>query len=593
MNLFRFSRFFLPSQNPIGFGASDFIALGLAVLLAVVFLLRHRMEAAAGRLAARTSVSMVLVGALPVALRLALLGQHPVPTPRVADDFSYLLLADTLAHFRLANPMHPMRRFFEGVFILQEPSYSSIFPPGQGLALACGQLIFGHPWAGVLLSTAAFCALCYWMLRAWVAPGRSLAGGLLAALEFGPLSPWMNTYWGGAVSAAAGCLVFGALPRIKRNARSRDAVLLGVGLGLQLLTRPYEFVLLLLIVFLFFLPDVAHALPRAVSRLFSTPVLAQKDGDGTSADAARRSACATLAIAALIMMPAIALTAFQNRAVTGRWTTLPYMLSRTQYGIPTTFTFQPNPIPHRELTVEQKVDYDEQTATHGKDTDTVASWFERLGERVLFFRFFLLAPLYLALFAFIVSLREYRFIWVVLAIAVFWIGDNFYPYFYPHYVAAAACLFVLISVKGLERLSLLTIRGIAVGQEAARLILLLCLAHFLFWYGIHLSGNQNLMRVMSQYESWDEINYGDPEGRIAIDNRLAAAPGSQLVFARYRPQHGSTEWIRNAADIDRARVVWALDLGPEENEKLRRYYPNRKAWLLEPDLHPPKLVDYP
>src|ERR1700685_2986354 len=133
MNLFRFSRFFLPSQNPFGFGASDFIALGLAVLFAGVFLWRQRIEKAARKLAARAIVSMVLAGAAPVILRLALLGQHPVPTPRVADDFSYLLLADTLAHFRLANPMHPMRRFFEGVFILQEPSYSSIFPLGQGL----------------------------------------------------------------------------------------------------------------------------------------------------------------------------------------------------------------------------------------------------------------------------------------------------------------------------------------------------------------------------------------------------------------------------------------------------------------------------
>ncbi len=589
MNLFSFSRFFLPSQNPAGFGASDFIALGLAALLAVVLLFRYQIELAAGKLAARTIVSMAVVGALPVALRLALLGQHPVPVPRTADDFSYLLLADTLAHFRLANPMHPMRRFFEGVFILQEPSYSSIFPLGQGLALACGQLIFGHPWAGVLLSTAAFCALCYWMLRAWVSPSWAFAGGLLAAIEFGPLSPWMNTYWGGAVSAAAGCLVFGALPRLKKAPRTRDAVLLGAGLALQWLTRPYEFVLLVLIVALFLAPDVAHALLRAVSRLFSTPVRAREDRVGRSADAARRSACATLAI----MMAAFGLTALQNKAVTGSWTTLPYMLSRYQYGIPATFTTQRNPIPHRELTIEQQVDYDEQAATHGKDTDTFATWFERLGQRALFFRFFLLAPLYLALPGFAVSLRESRFVRVVIAIAVFWIGDNFYPYFYPHYAAAAACLFVLIGVKGLDQIGRLTIRGFAVGREAARLILLVCLAHFLYWYGVHLSGNQNLMRAMSQYESWDEINYGDPEGRIAINDRLAAAPGRQLVFVRYRPQHGPNEWIHNAADIDRARVVWALDLGPEEDEKLRRYYPDRKAWLLEPDVRPLKLTDYP
>jgi len=88
------------------------------------------------------------------------------PTPGVYDEFGHLLVADTLRHFRLANPPHPMRRFFETFFVLQEPTYSSIYPIGQGLALMFGWTIFGVPWAGVVICTAAFCSLCYWMLRA-------------------------------------------------------------------------------------------------------------------------------------------------------------------------------------------------------------------------------------------------------------------------------------------------------------------------------------------------------------------------------------------------------------------------------------------
>jgi hypothetical protein len=145
---------------------------------------------------------------------------------------------------------------------------------------------------------------------------------------------------------------------------------------------------------------------------------------------------------------------------------------------------------------------------------------------------------------------------------------------------------VLIGVKGLEQLSRL-------GNEAVTLILILCLAHFLFWYGIHLAGDENLLIATSADESWDDINYGDPEGRIAINDELAKAPGKQLVFVRYSPQHGAHEWIRNAADIDRARVVWAIDLGPSEDDALRRYYPDRHAWLLEPDAHPPRLTEAP
>ena len=81
-------------------------------------------------------------------------------------------------------------------------------------------------------------------------------GGLLAVIEFGPLNQWMNSYWGGAVSACAGCLVFGALPRLRESGwRERACALLGLGLGLQLLTRHYESIFLVLSVILFFLPD--------------------------------------------------------------------------------------------------------------------------------------------------------------------------------------------------------------------------------------------------------------------------------------------------------------------------------------------------
>src|SRR5271165_4462139 len=113
------------------------------------------------RLAAHTGWSMLVLAILPIALRLALLTNFPVPTPTGSDDFSHLLVADTLAHFRLANPTHPFHQFFEAIYVMQQPSYSSMYPPGQGITLAIGKLLFGTPWAGVLLCGGAFCALCY------------------------------------------------------------------------------------------------------------------------------------------------------------------------------------------------------------------------------------------------------------------------------------------------------------------------------------------------------------------------------------------------------------------------------------------------
>ncbi len=184
-------RSFLPPLNalgnPLGFGVADYVELLLAMLLVGLYFARPVIEPYFRRLAERTSLCMVVLAVLPVALRLALLPHFPVPTPTGSDDFSHLLRGRYhLAHFRLANPTHLFHQFFEAIYVMQEPTYSSMYPPGQGLVLAIGRLLFGTPWAGVVLTVAAFCSLCYWMLRGWTTPVWALAGGLLAVFQFGP-----------------------------------------------------------------------------------------------------------------------------------------------------------------------------------------------------------------------------------------------------------------------------------------------------------------------------------------------------------------------------------------------------------------------
>jgi hypothetical protein len=568
MFLFDFFRSFLPLRNPIGFGAADFLELALVALLVLLILARRGLEARAQAWISRTGWWMLAFAVLPIALRAALLAHHPVPVPEVCDEFSYLMLADTLSHFHLANPQHPMHRFFEALFVQHQPTYSSIYPIGQGIALAFGRMIFGHPWIGVLLAAGAFCSLCYWMLRAWTTPGWAAVGGMLTVFVFGPLNLWINGYWGGAVSATAGCLVFGGLPRLLRDNRARDAVLVGLGLGLQTLCRPFESLFLDLSVLVLLAPALRDAGRR---RLIFPRLLWM----GAAA------------------APALLLMLLQNHAVTGNWMTMPYMLSRYQYGIPTTFTFQTNPTPRLPLNQEQQVDYEVQKQVHGAEPESPGRYVERWAGRIRFYRFFFFAPLYAALPFLLLSWRESRLRSVVACLAIFSLGANFYPYFYPHYIAAAACLLVLLAVMGLEALSRLRLRNLAVGEEAARALLLLCAAHFLFWYSLHLSNDTNLALPLWRFESWDNINHGDPQGRRAIADRLARAPGKHLVFVRYGPRHLLEEWVHNTADIDSGRIVWAGDLGPDENPKLQHYYPDRTAWLLEPDLNPPRLRPYP
>ena len=549
---------FDPVQNPIGFGASDLIEFTIAALLvALAVAWRPIIEPFGRRFSLQTRWCMLGLAILPIGLRLALLAQHPVPSPDIYDEFGHLFVADTLRHFRLANPAHALPRFFETFFILQEPTYSSIYPIGQGVMLAIGRAASGSPWAGVLLSTSAFAALCYWMLRAWTTSAWALAGGILAIIEFGPLNQWMNSYWGGALAAAAGCLVFGALPRLVKQVRYRDSLALGGGLAIHLLVRPYESIFLVIAVMLFLIPNM-----KRVMRIMPLVVLA--------------------------MLPAVGIALVQNKSVTGRWTMLPYQLSQYQYGVPASLTFQPNPVPHRELTPQQQLEYKSQLAFREADRDTLKTYLLRLEYRVRFYRFFFLAPLFLAIPAFcFAARREFRYGWVLLTLLVFALGINFFPAFQPHYLGVVTCLFVLISVVGLQQISLWS-------PEAARLILFLCLVHSVFWYGLHLFEDEDIAPAMIQYETWDSINHRNPERRIFVNQKLAELPGPLLVFVRYSPRHiFQDEWVYNDASIDSARIIWARDLGPQENETLRALYPNREVLLLEPDVRPlPQLSPY-
>src|SRR4051812_26476164 len=112
-NVHRLLRFFLPLQNPAGFSLIDTLLLALALLAVIAILARDHLEAAFYWLADRPRTAAITLTLLPIVLRLALLPHHPIPQPSVSDDFAYLLLGDTLAHFRLANAVHPMHRFFE------------------------------------------------------------------------------------------------------------------------------------------------------------------------------------------------------------------------------------------------------------------------------------------------------------------------------------------------------------------------------------------------------------------------------------------------------------------------------------------------
>src|ERR1700738_5257376 len=198
-----------------------------------------RLESLLSQFAKHRNLALLSLFFGVIAIRLAALPLLHIPVPGIHDEYSYLLMGDTFAHGRLANPPHPMWLSFETFHVNWFPTYSSIYPPAQGAILAVGKLL-GQPWLGVLLSTAAMCSAICWMLQAWMPSRWAFLGGLLAAIKFGVASYWMNSYWGGAAAAIGGALVLGALARISTRASARNGAVLGLGVAILANSRPYE-----------------------------------------------------------------------------------------------------------------------------------------------------------------------------------------------------------------------------------------------------------------------------------------------------------------------------------------------------------------
>src|SRR5206468_12352741 len=254
-------------------------------------------------------ITILLAGLIPVMLRLSLLVYLPIPEPEVHDEFSYLLGADTIVSGRLTNPPHPMWIHLETFHVNQQPTYATKYPPGQSLFLAFGQRFMGHPWYGVVLSVGLMCGCICWMLQGWLPPSYAPMGALFAAAQFGVTSYWMNSYWGGALPAAGGALVLGALPRIVRRPGAWIAALGALGMVLLAFTRPYEGLLLTLAsagVLLWFLRREGHPL-----RLLLAPRLVIP-------------ACA-------ILGSAFGWMAYYNYRVTGNALLMPFMVHEKTY----------------------------------------------------------------------------------------------------------------------------------------------------------------------------------------------------------------------------------------------------------------------
>ncbi len=511
------------------------------------------------RLARRPVRAMLFVALLPMAVRLMLLPIYGIPQPVIADEFGHLLLADTFASGNMANPPHPMREHFESIYVLQSPSYTSIYPVAQGLLLAVPKFFGMHPWFGVWLSVGLMCASIYWMLAGWMPQRWALLGAVLAALRLGVLSHWMNTYWGGAVAAIGGALVLGALPRIFRGRVGYHAAVLGLGLGILAQSRPYEGFLL--------------AIPAGVALLvwlLRTESVSWKV----------RLRGVVLPLAAVVSC-VVAFTAYYNWRVTGNPLQLPYLLYQKLYGVPQSFYWQqPVPPGNSVQLPEIAANYRWQLDRHNV-RDSLTEMAKVAGEKLESLWMFYLQPAWtLPLMALPWIWKDRRLRFLLLAGAFVLAGVALYPLLYPHYLAPICAVFVAVVVQGIRHLRLWQWRNRPVGASLACGILILSATGL-----VTAPAGADLL-------SANLVTTRTPRSRIL--EKLEERGGRHLIIVHYGPAHlFHIGWIYNAADIDNSPVVWARDLGPAKNAELIKYYRGRSIWYFDADASQVHLEPYP
>jgi hypothetical protein len=528
------------------------------------------------RLAVRKRLSVASVGAAALLLRLAILPICPIPLPFVQDDFSFLLAADTFSSGRLTNPTPALWQHFESVQITMQPTYMSMYFPAQGLILAAGKALFGHPWFGLLLVNALMCAALCWMLQAWLPPPWALLGGVLAILRISLFSYWIDTYSGaGSIACLGAALVLGALPRItRRGARPRDCLLLATGIAILGLSRPFEGLLLCM--------PVLFVLVRWILRGRNRP---------PAAVLLRRSL-----VPLALIVAAVAWLGYYDARAFGNPLTLPYSADREAYAVAPYWIWQsPRPVPVYRHTMMRDF-YVGLELAYANRLHTAAGFlsetflFKPL-RALLFFSGVLFLPL-LVMARRVLLDKRIRFLVVCTAFVV--CGVLLETWLIPHYWAAATPGLYAIGLQAMRHLRQVRLSGQPAGAAVIRFSLVSCV----ILAGIRLcAGPLHLTLAPWPSAAWASEWYGPGRlglPRAQVERDLDAMPGKQIVIVRYAPGHSPIdEWVYNAAGIDGSPVIWARDMDAAGNRELLRYYNSRKAWLVEPDATPPRVTLYP
>src|SRR5439155_15670108 len=158
----------------------------------------------------------------------------------------------------------------------------------------------------------------------------------------------------------------------------------------------------------------------------------------------------------------------------------------------------------------------------------------------------------------------------------------------PHYAAPLVCVIYALLLAALQTMRHWRCHGHPTWLAIVRAVPVLAIALLLLRTAapvLHLQESQHETWCSPWTQLWD---------RARVQTQIDNLSGRHLLLVRYGPEHDTAaSWVYNAADIDNSKVVWANDMGPDQNQELIDYFKDRKIWLVDADAMPPKMSAYP
>lgn len=487
------------------------------------------------------------VGVLAAAMAMAMAWYH-TPTPMIHDEFSHLLVADTLLAGRLANPSPEIWQPFQSFHILVNPSYASKYPLGPGGLLALGILLFGSPAAGIWIGAASGTASITWACAACMPRRWAVIVGILLAIHPNVHHEWSLSFMNGWLTATAGALVFGAVLRLRKQVRIRDGVLLGIGAGLLALCRPME--------------GLVFTMTSAGLLLFCWRGLQWPDRF--------RRASKTAAYASGPIMAAFLLIAMHNYATTGRITQMAYQLHESKYGVAPLSIFQKQKDPEMsQWSAEVPPTF--MAFHYGWSLESyharshLLGWCAGIPERL-----HVVVKLWGALFCLIVVgflMRRARvYLPMVACVFVALAVSTFVPWYFSHYFAPSLVVIAILFGVALRS----TLQSFVRPTQLRLAVTVVVLIQGFF-------ACDEISRANQRAYTWAD------QRQWLVDD-LTKAGGKHLILVRYHADHNvHQEWVYNAADLSKSTVLWTRSWRPDLDQRLIQHHTDRQVWILEFD----------